>query len=79
MQAQFGEHAYQFRTVQFRITEERLGHQDVHDKIRTAIPPLDDLGAKILVILDKSPFESARSIVLLPLYDSIDFKSFHLH
>jgi hypothetical protein len=50
---------------------------------------LDDLDAKILAILDKSPFESARSIaetlgiahstVLLHLHDSMSFRSFHLH
>jgi hypothetical protein len=88
-QAQFGEHAYQFRIVQFWITEIQLGRQDFHDEICTGISPLDDLDAKILAILDKSPFESAHSIaetlcvahstVLLHLYDCIGFRSFHLH
>jgi hypothetical protein len=89
LQTQFDEHAYQFRTVQFWIAETQLGHQDLHDEIRTGRPPLDDLDAKILDILDKSPFESAYSIserllvvhpaVLLHLHGSIGFKSFHLH
>jgi hypothetical protein len=49
---------------------------------------LDDFDAKILTILDKYPFESARSIterlfvdhatVLEHLHMSIGFKSFHL-
>jgi hypothetical protein len=75
--------------VQFWITEVRLGRQDLHDEIRTGRPPLDDLDAKILAILDKSSFESARSIaatlcvahstVLLYLHDSIGFRSFHLY
>jgi hypothetical protein len=75
--------------VQFWITEVRLGRQDLHDKIRTGRPPLDDLDAKIPAIFDKSPLELARSIaetlcvahpkVLLHLHDSIGFRSFHLH
>jgi hypothetical protein len=36
------------------------GRQDLHDKIRTGRPPLHDLDAKILAILDKYPFESAH-------------------
>jgi hypothetical protein len=87
LQAQFCEHAYKLRTVQFWIREVRLGHQDIHDEIRTRIPPLDDLddlNAKILIILNKSPFESARSItetlrvvystILLLLHDFIGFR-----
>jgi hypothetical protein len=89
LQAQFDEHAYKLRMVQFWIAEVRLGRQDLHDEICTRTPPLDDLDTKILAILDKSPFESAcsiaetlhiaHSIMLLPLYDSIGFRSFHLH
>jgi hypothetical protein len=91
LQIQFGEHAYEFRTVQFWITEVQLGRQDLHDEICTGRPPLDNLDAKILAILDKSPFELARSIaetlhvahstvlLYIHLYDSIGFKSFHLH
>jgi hypothetical protein len=50
---------------------------------------LDDRDAKILAILNKSLFESARSIaetlrvadstVLLHVHDSIGFRSFYLH
>jgi hypothetical protein len=90
-QAQFDEHAYQFRTIRFWIAETRLGRQDLHDKICTGRSLLDDLNAKILVILDKSLFEFesshsiaerlliANSTVLRHLHDSICFKSFHLH
>jgi hypothetical protein len=84
LQAQFGEHANKFRTIQFWIAEVRLDHQDLHDEIHTGRPPLGDLDIKILAILDKSPFESARSIaktlrvahsiVLLHLYTSIGFR-----
>jgi hypothetical protein len=89
LQAQFGEHVYKFRTVQFWVIKIWLVRQDLHDQVRTGRLPLDDLDDKILAILDKSLFESARSItetlrmaysiVLLHLYDSIDFKSFHLY
>jgi hypothetical protein len=61
LQAQFAEYAYKLRTVRFWIGEVRFGRQEVHDEIRTGKPPLDDVDAKILAILDKSPFESARS------------------
>jgi hypothetical protein len=61
-QARFVEHAYQLQTIRFWIAEARLGHQDLHDEMRTGRSPLDELDAKILVILDKYPFESAHSI-----------------
>jgi hypothetical protein len=91
LQTQFGEHAYKLWTIQFWITEVRLGRQDLHDEIGTGRPSLDDLDTKILDILNKFPFEfeSARSItetlhiahstVLLHLYNSIGFRSFHLY
>jgi hypothetical protein len=66
----------------------RFGHQDLHEEIRTGSPLLDDVDAKILAILDKSPLESARSVaerllvncatVLNYLRLSIDFNSIHL-
>jgi hypothetical protein len=75
--------------IQFWITEVRLGRQDFRNEIRTGKLPLDNLDAKILIILDKSPFESiysiaealsdAHSTMLLHLHDSIDFRSFHRH
>jgi hypothetical protein len=36
--------------------------QDLHDAIRTRRSPLDDLDAKIVARLNKSPFEPADSI-----------------
>jgi transposase len=89
LQAQFAKHAYKLRTVQFWIGEVRFGRQDLHDEIRTGRPPLDDVNAKSLAILYKSPSKSARSIaerlcisrttVYNYLHLSIGFKSFHLH
>jgi hypothetical protein len=80
---------YKLRTIQFRVPEVRIGRQDLHDEIRTGRSPLDDLNANVLAILDKYPFESARSItdtlrlahstMLLHLHDSIGFRSFRLH
>jgi hypothetical protein len=84
-QVQFGEHSYKLRTGQFWVAEVRFGRQDLHDEIRTGSPPLDDIDAKILTILNKSPFESAHSIAkrlavthgtaLNHLHISIGFKS----
>jgi hypothetical protein len=81
--------AYALRTVQFWIGEVCCGRKYLHDENYVRRPPLDDLDMNILAILDKSPFESARSIVetlgvglikvLRRLHDSIGFKSFHLH
>jgi hypothetical protein len=89
LQAQFVEHACQLGTVQFWIAEIRRGRQYLHDEIRSARAPLDNLDSKILAILDKSPFESAHSMsdrlllaystVLQYLHKSFGFKSFHLH
>jgi hypothetical protein len=89
LQTQFDEHVYTLRTVRFWIIDARLSRQDLHDEIRTGRLPLDDLDAKILARLDKSPFESARSItntlgighskVLLYLHDSIGSRLFHLY
>jgi transposase len=89
LQAQFVEHAYQLRTVQFWITEIRRDRPDLHDDIRSGRPRLDDVDGKIVAILDKSPFEStyslderllvAYSTVLQYLHESFGFKSFHLH
>jgi hypothetical protein len=88
LQAELGENSYQLRTVQFWIGEIRRCCQDLHDEMRSRRPPLDDLDSKILVILEKSPFGSSRSmaqrlavvqsIVLWHLHESIAIKSFHL-
>jgi hypothetical protein len=88
LQAQFAEHAYKLRTVRFWIGQVRFGRKDLHDEIHTGRPHLNDIDAKILAILNKSPFESACSIterlrvshaiVLHYLHLSIRFKLFHL-
>jgi hypothetical protein len=67
----------------------RLGRQELHSLIGTGRPPLDDLDAKMLTILNKFLFELTRSIaetlcvadliVLLHLYESIGFRWFYLH
>jgi hypothetical protein len=62
LQVQFDEHVYKLQIVQFWITETWIDRQNLHDEIRTGRFPLDDLDAKILTILNKSPFESTRSI-----------------
>jgi hypothetical protein len=89
LQERFTEHASTLQKVQFWIVEIWLGHQDLHDEICTRRPPLADLDAKIMMIIDKSHFKSIRSIaeklsladskVLLDLYDSVGFRSFLLH
>jgi hypothetical protein len=89
LQAEFAQDAYALRTVQFWIGEVRRGRQDIHGENCMGRPLLDDLDAKIPDILDKSPFESVRSIaenvrvgltmVLRLLHDSISFRSFHFH
>jgi hypothetical protein len=85
LQAQFAEHAYQLRTVQFWITEIQRGRQDLHDEIRRGRPPLDGLDAKILAVLNKSPFQSfsstaerlavSLSTVLQYFHESIGFNA----
>jgi hypothetical protein len=62
LQAQFAQDVYALRTVEFWIGEVCLGHQELHDENRMGITPLDDFDAKIRAILNKSFFESARSI-----------------
>jgi hypothetical protein len=57
LQKQFAEHAYQFQTIQFWITEIRRGRHDLNDEIRSRRPLLDDLDSKILAILNKSLFK----------------------
>jgi hypothetical protein len=57
LQKRFAEHASKLRTVRFWIGEGRFDRQDFHDEIRTGRPPLDDVDAEILAILNKSLFE----------------------
>jgi hypothetical protein len=89
LQTQFVKHDYQFRTVQFWITEIRRGCQDLYDEIRGGRHPLDDFDGKFLATLNKYLFESAQSMaerlivaystVLQYLRESLGLKSFHLH
>jgi hypothetical protein len=89
LQAQFGQHVYSHRAIQFWITEVRFGRQDLHDEISTGRSPLDDFNAKIRALSDRSLLESARSIseilrvvhstILLHLHDSTDFRPFRLY
>jgi DNA-binding MurR/RpiR family transcriptional regulator len=48
--------------VQFGIAEDRRGRADLHDEHRSGRPSLDHIDSKILAILDRVLFESARSI-----------------
>jgi hypothetical protein len=48
--------------IQFWIGEVRRGYQDFHDENHMRRFPLDNFDTKILVILNKSPFQSIRSI-----------------
>jgi hypothetical protein len=89
LQAQFAEHAYQFQTVEFWITEIRRGRQDLHDEIRSGRTPLGDFDGKIVGISSKSLFGSAHSIVerllvaystvLQYLHECLVSKLFHLY
>jgi hypothetical protein len=89
LQAQFVEHPYKFQTIQFWITEIQLDRQNLHDDIRIGRLLIDNLDVKILAILDKSLFESTRSIAetlhvahltaLLHLHDLMGFRSFYLY
>jgi hypothetical protein len=63
----FDEHVCQLQTIRFWIAEAGLGRQDLYDKIGSGRPPCDDLDARILDILDKSPCESAQSRAERPL------------
>jgi hypothetical protein len=62
LEAQFGDSSDALRTLKYWIGEIRRGRKDLHDEIRSGRPALDELDARILAILSKSPFESARSI-----------------
>jgi hypothetical protein len=89
LQAQFDQNAHALRKVKFWIGEVCRGRQDLYDENCMGRPLLDNFDTKILTILDKYLFKSARSIVkilyvslakvLRHLHDFIYFKSFHLY
>jgi histone-lysine N-methyltransferase SETMAR len=82
----FGEDAYALRTVQFWMAEVRRGREDLHDEHRPGRPPLDHIDSRILALLDRAPFESARSMaevlhvdhatILRHLHEKLGFKSY---
>jgi transposase len=88
LRAQFHGDAYALRTLQFWITELRLGREDLHDEPRTGRPSTENHPTKIQELLDENPFESARSMaeilqvshstVLKHLHEDFRFQSFHL-
>jgi hypothetical protein len=88
LQAQFSEQTYKLRTIRFWTGEVRFGRHDLHNAIRTGRRLLEDVDAKILAIVNKSPFDSELSMaarlrvshatVLNYSHLSIDFKLFHL-
>jgi hypothetical protein len=84
----YREHAYKPRTVYAWIGEITRGRKDLHDAIRSGRPILDDVDAAIIGLLNKNPFESARSIaerlsiapstVTHHLEENLGYHSFHL-
>jgi hypothetical protein len=70
------------------MSEIRRAREDLHDEHLSGRPPLDDIDAKIVVMLEKRPFESARRMaeilgvdhvtVLNHLQQQLGFKSFCL-
>jgi hypothetical protein len=61
-QPESGEESYALRMIQFWIRQLRRGRQDIHDDPHLGRFPFDDICAKTLVILEKSPFKSGQSI-----------------
>jgi DNA-binding transcriptional ArsR family regulator len=63
------------------------GREDLHDEVRSGKPPIDFLGIRILVSLDKHPFHSvyaiaealgvSHSTILSHLLESLGMKIFH--
>jgi transposase len=88
LRVQFGEDSYALGTVQFWMQEIKRGRQDLRDEHRTGRPSLGNLDTQILSILEKEPFESARSIahtlgvdhttVLDHLQEKLGFKPYNL-
>jgi hypothetical protein len=86
--AQFGGQTDALHTIQFRVREIQGGREDPHDGNRSGRPALDYIDTKIISILEKAPFESARSsaqvlsvdhvTVLHRLHEKLRFKSYCL-
>jgi hypothetical protein len=88
LSAQFGEQSYVLHTVQLWVGERQHGGEDLHDDHRSGSPTIDYIDTKIISILEKAPFESARPIaqvlnmdsvtVLQNLREKLGFKSYCL-
>jgi lambda repressor-like predicted transcriptional regulator len=84
----FGQDAYALRTVQGWLLGLRRGRKNLYERHRSGRRSLDHIDAQILAALEKSPFDSCRSLgmrlgynskmVYNYLVDSIRFRSFHL-
>jgi hypothetical protein len=58
----FDEQTYILGMIQFWVHEIQRDREDRHDERRSERPAFDYIDTKILSILEKAPFESARSI-----------------
>jgi hypothetical protein len=88
LNAQFGEQTYGLGGIQFWVREMQSDREDLHDEHRSGRPALDYIDTKIISILEKVPFESARSIAQVQnvdhatvshrLHEKLGFKSYCL-
>jgi len=83
----YGADAYPETDVKYWIHELKLGREDLHDQGGPGRPPLDDVDAKILALLQKEPYSSVRTLseslryppttVYRHLTDALQMKSRH--
>jgi hypothetical protein len=62
LSAQFGEQTYALRAIQFWAREMQRGREDLQNDHRSKRRAFNCIDTKIISILEKAPFESARSI-----------------